>query len=142
MVEQGHFVQAGRENFEDGSLCFRNTIADAVDGMRPNVALLSGVLQYIPNAAGILAELVSTGIETIVIDRTPFVDDDATIISVQHVPSRIVKSSYPTYLFSQSNLLGDAWQNYRILVEFEAIDRTIFSLGRRIVFKGMILVKR
>src|SRR5690606_1701818 len=45
VVEQEHFVRAGREEFSTDRLNFFYSIAECVESAAPNVALLSGVLQ-------------------------------------------------------------------------------------------------
>jgi hypothetical protein len=53
-----------------------------------------------------------------------------------------VKSSYPARLFARADLLEPLAARYSVLAEFDDLDGTIFSLGRRIEFKGMILMQR
>jgi putative methyltransferase (TIGR04325 family) len=141
VVEQEHFVAAGRRRFESRELRFASSIGEAASIATPNVALLSGVLQYLPEPARVLAELAVAGLPTIIIDRTPFIDGPRSIITVQHVPAKIVKSSYPAHLFARANFLEPLAARYSVLTEFDALDATIFSLGRRIGFKGMVLTR-
>jgi putative methyltransferase (TIGR04325 family) len=142
IVEQEHFVAAGRQRFETEELRFASSIGEAVSAAAPNVALLSGVLQYLSEPARVLAELADAGPQTIVIDRTPQIDGPRSIITVQHVPAEIVKSSYPARLFTLADLIEPLAARYSALAEFDGRDGVILSLGRRIEFKGMILTKR
>ena len=48
VVEQENFVRCGREQFETEKLKFYYTIAECIQHAKPNVVLLSSVLQYLP----------------------------------------------------------------------------------------------
>jgi putative methyltransferase (TIGR04325 family) len=75
VVEQEHFVATGRRRFESRELRFVSSIGEAVNIAAPNVALLSSVLQFLPEPARMLAELADAWLPTIIIDRTPFIMD-------------------------------------------------------------------
>src|ERR1035437_6301468 len=47
IVEQRHFVDCGREFFENDKLKFYYTIEDCIEKHKPDVLLISGVLQYL-----------------------------------------------------------------------------------------------
>lgn len=139
VVEQEHYVKAGRSRFESSELHFAHSIAEATKRFPPNVAVLSSVLQYLPDPAAILKEMVETGVQAIIINRTPVINAAQSIITVQRVPARIVKSSYPARLFARDDLLGALGGKYRLLAEYDDLqDGPILSLGRLIRFKGFI----
>lgn len=141
VIEQPQFVQAGRAKFENSQLHFATTIGEAAARAAPNVAVLSSVLQYLPEPAEVLTELADTGVQTIIIDRTPVIEGKRPIITVQHVPSQIVRSSYPAHLFTRADLLAPLASRFSILAEFDAVGEVIYSLGRRVSFAGMVLTK-
>jgi putative methyltransferase (TIGR04325 family) len=100
IVEQQRYVECGRREFEDGSLKFHESIGECVQNMRPNVILLSSVLQYLEKPHDILAELASHDVSYIVVDRTPFRDGEKDSLLIQQVAKSIYPASYPMWAFS------------------------------------------
>ena len=49
-----------------------------------------------------------SGVDTVVIDRTPFTTRATDLPTVQEVPAEIYPASYPAWLLSRERLLGDA----------------------------------
>ncbi|MFK8060220.1 MAG: methyltransferase, TIGR04325 family [Polaribacter sp.] len=98
IVEQKHFVETGKTHFKDSFLDFFFTINSCISVRKPNVILLNSVLQYLENPYKILKELLETNVETIVIDRTAFIDVKEDLICVQNVPS--YKAKIPHWFFS------------------------------------------
>ncbi len=74
VVEQAHFVDIGKEEFETDELKFEYSIADAVQKYHPNIALISGVLQYLENPYTWLDEIVKHKIPYFCIDLKSFSD--------------------------------------------------------------------
>lgn len=138
IVEQEHFVNIGKKNFEDNILKFYPTIPDCVKEQSPNVLVLSSVLQYLENPYQIIDSLVTeTQANFILIDRTPFSSEER--IAIQTVPSSIYKASYPCRIFSLEkfkNLFSD--KGYKFVEEFNAVDGDKKSF----YFKGFILTKK
>jgi putative methyltransferase (TIGR04325 family) len=141
VVEQEHYVVAGRARFEVGRLRFASTIEEAA-ASAPNVALLCSVLQYLPDPVQTLRDIARTSVKTIIIDRTPVIEAPESLISVQHVPAQIIASSYPAHLFTRADLLAPLAADFEVLTEFDAEDGAVFALGRRIAFKGVIFSRR
>ena len=100
IVEQAHFVAAGRRDFEDERLRFYDSVDDAVAAGRPDAVLLGGVLQYLEHPYALLERLAAIPPELMILDRMPFSDLDDDRISVQHVPAEIYRASYPSHVFS------------------------------------------
>jgi putative methyltransferase (TIGR04325 family) len=143
VVEQPHYVAAGRERLASGPLGFADTMEEAARRAAPDIILFSGVLQYLSDPWEVLRQTVAIRPGLIVVDRTPFIEDASSLITVQHVPARIVKSSYPARLFALSELLAPVLSNgYEELGRFDAVDGTIYSLRRHIRFQGIILTRR
>ena len=139
VVEQPHFADCGAQLFADGTLGFSATIADASKMVSPNAIVLSGVLQYLSDPAGILKELADIGARTIVIDRTPVIDGVRDVIALQKVSPRIVRSSYPVRLFTRASVLAPFESRYRVVAEFDAVDSPMGGVLRRIEFRGYLL---
>lgn len=136
VVEQPHFVEAGRREIADGRLAFHATLEDAWAASPPDLVLLSGVLQYVPDPEAVLARIVERRPAFIVIDRTPLNEADRDLLAVQQVPEGMGRASYPIRLFSRKALVAPLESRYRVVAEFDAVDGVI-GIGRhRSRFRG------
>lgn len=102
VVEQKHFVSAGKDDFEDECLKFFESINECVVAIKPRVLLLSSVVQYLESPYQVLGELLENDFDIVIVDRTPFSFSDRDIIKLQVVPPTIYKASYPCRFFSRS----------------------------------------
>lgn len=138
IVEQAHYVKAGREHIEHGQLRFYETFNDAVNDEPVDVVLFSGVLQYLEEPFQILEALLKNGPKIIVIDKLIANGTDKHQVFVQKVPSRIYKASYPVWSLSQIRLLEFIdMHGYHLVESFDAGEfPQIYSFGA--VFKGFI----
>lgn len=142
VVEQGHYVEAGRRQFENENLLFYETVSAAAKAAPPNVVLASGVLQYVPDPEKVLRSFVATGADYIVIDRTPIALDGRQVISTQSVPRSINPSSYPLRLFNEDHLKAPLLACYGELASFQAVDGILGYGPLKAVFKGFIFKKK
>jgi putative methyltransferase (TIGR04325 family) len=142
IVEQEHFVRCGRELFADEQLQFFFTLSECVREIAPNVALLSSVLQYLPNPQRVLDELANCDIPYLVIDRTPFSTHGRDYVTVQHVPPSIYPADYPCWIFARKPFLARLLARYDVLAEFDSNDGAASAGGLRFQFGGMIVRKR
>jgi putative methyltransferase (TIGR04325 family) len=138
VVEQSHFVEAGNTYFADDILSFYNTIADSISHYQPDVVLFSGVLQYLPEPFVILQETISSKADYIVIDRNPFIVKGNIVLSLQKVPKQIVDSSYPVWLFNESEFKRVFSGKYSEIATFNALDGTVGHGRLKADFKGII----
>lgn len=140
VVEQHDFVEAGRQ-YEDEHLRFFETIAQCTAAIDPSVALLSGVLQYLPDPHAILREIAGSGVDAIVIDRTPVTGLDRDLPVVQEVPATIYEASYPAWLLSTDLLLA-ALPDWDLVAGFPGIeDDQRTTSGLEFAWKGMLLTR-
>lgn len=142
VVEQGHYVQAGKRQFENETLRFYETVPAAALASPPHVVLASGVLQYVPDPEGVLRSFAATGANYIVIDRTPIGVDGRQVISTQSVPRSINPSSYPLRLFNEDRLKAVLLPDYDEVASFQAVDGTLGYGALKAVFKGFIFKKK
>ncbi len=144
VVEQPHFVQCGQAHFRTDQLDFFYTIKEGVEKIRPSVALLSSVLQYVPEPYDVLKELIECEIRYLIIDRTPFSDLDDDIITVQHVPASIYPASYPCRVFARNAFQKRLSEKYDVVTTFDgnSIDAANYADGSKFEFGGMILCKK
>jgi putative methyltransferase (TIGR04325 family) len=71
----------------------------------PDLALFSGVLQYLKQPYDVLQSLIEKKVKYILILRTPLHDKQEQIM-VQIVPKSIYKSSYPIRIFNDKDFLN------------------------------------
>lgn len=144
IVEQAAQVACGKGDFESPELRFYASVDECLAAHRPNVLLLSSVLQYLPEPYQTLKELAQRGIPCIIIDRTAFLDkaNDHERLTVQHVPPSIYEASYPAWFLSESKVhsLVQA-AGYRLLADFAAPDVGA-PHGEKACCKGFIFEKK
>ncbi len=104
IVEQQHFVEAGRREFETDSLRFFLNCKEASHWQKPDILVLSSVLQYLENPWQLIPDALLQNVGAVLVDRTP-IHEAPDRICVQKVPAWIYKSSYPCRIFSRSSLL-------------------------------------
>jgi putative methyltransferase (TIGR04325 family) len=138
IVEQPDFVGCGRAEFEDENLKFFDDIASCVESIHPNVAFLSGVLQYIENPFEVFSELSRHNFRYLVIDRTPFGGMYRDHLTVQNVPKKIYRASYPCWVFSRSSFLAKIPERFELIAEFDSRDGWARAGGIRFSYGGMI----
>ena len=117
VVEQPRFAVAGREEFQNGELEFYTTVTEACDAGMLDVLLLASVLPYLPSPFATLSRLLETGARWIVVERTGFVLDGKTRLTVQHVPRSIYAASYPCWFFDRAEFLAQFAGRYRLVSE-------------------------
>lgn len=141
VVEQEHFVRCGRDQFETEHLKFYYTVAEVIQQSKPNVALISSVIQYLPEPYALLDELIASGIPYIIIDHTPFSKKEGDRISVQQVPASIYAASYPCWIFGEKSLHKVFHGRYEVLACFDSSYGSAISNDLEFSFGGMILRK-
>lgn len=103
VVEQPHYVEAGREYIQDEHLRFYKTLEECLAENQPNVILLSSVLQYIERPYELLDKLGKINVKLIIVDRTPFVEDGEDKLAIQRVPKWIFTATLPAWQFSEKS---------------------------------------
>jgi len=136
IVEQKHFVDVGKEEFEDETLKFYYDVKACVEHEKSNVLVLSSVLQYIENPYQLLDEILKYNFEFIFIDRSPFSLSGNDEIKLQVVPSDIYTASYPCWFFDEAFFINYFLsKGYDIIERFEALD----GRNDEYNFKGVLL---
>ena len=135
VVEQRHFVDAGKKDFEDDRLKFFNTVDECMKQEHPNILILSSVLQYIEKPYELLDFILKNDFEAILIDRTTF---SKTIekIKLQIVPPSIYEASYPCWFFDELKFITYfESNNYNVVESF----MTTEGESNEYIFKGFIM---
>lgn len=135
VIEQTHFVECGKNEFQNENLKFYTNTDECLANEKMDVVFLSSVLQYLEKPESMLIELSKTKADYILIDRTPFIEDLNNRLTVQSVPKSIYKASYPAWFFSNNKfdeLITKV--GYRPIEEFDGDDDV--GIGK---FKGYFL---
>lgn len=138
IIEQPEHVKIGKEYFEDDVLKFYPNIEMCMSESKPNVILLSGVLQYLEKPYEMLNKMLDLSIDHIIIDRTPFWDGSTDRLCVQKVPPTVYPASYPIWVLSNQiffNYFRN--KNFEIIAEFQSLD--LLKAPVHAIWKGMIL---
>lgn len=134
VVEQPHFVEAGRAHVQNETLVFYPTIMECVAAENPNVLLLSSVLQYLERPFAVLDELIGSGVEIILVDRTSL-STNGDVFKIQVTPKNICSSRYPIRYFDRTKLISFFnRKGFCCVEEFSSLDN--FDSGA--VWKGFL----
>lgn len=142
IVEQRHYVEYGRNEFENGELRFYLSVEECFEKMPVNTVLLSSVLQYLESPYDLLAKLKERNAAYIVIDRTPFSGAHDDVITVQRVPASIYPASLPCRVFSKQKMVACLSGRYEIIAEFQNSDGRGIAGGKSFDFSGMIFRRK
>lgn len=123
IVEQENFVTTGKQFFEDTHLKFFYDIDSCIHIEKPDVILLSGVVQCLEDPYKFLEKLLSYNFNHILFDRTAFVKEGSDRLTIQKVPPEIYSASYPAWFFSLDKFLSFFAEKYDLLLEFNSDDR-------------------
>ena len=118
VVEQAHYVAAGRREFETPALSFWPDLRSASEGPPANVAVLSSVLQYIPEPYAVIDEVVRLGPAWIFIDRLPLLEGPTDRLTIEHVPPDIGTETYPAWFLSEERFVKAVSGRYRTVDRF------------------------
>lgn len=143
VVEQAHFVKAGRREFSTPPLDFHADLASLPPPVAPRLLLASSVLQYLPHPMQHLQDWEARGIDTIVLDRAPVWDGADDRACVQEVPRHIYDASYPCWVLSRPRLLDRLSRHWQLICEFDCPEgRHTARRGPSFEFKGFVWERR
>lgn len=140
IIEQPAHVKIGKEYFEDETLKFFSDIENCLSETKPNVIVLSSVLQYLESPYEILNKLMDLPCDYLIIDKTPFWEGPRDRLCVQQVPPSIYSASYPSWIFTKGKFLRYiAQKEYKVIVDFENVDH--LSGPVEFGYRGMIIFR-
>ncbi len=145
IVAQENFVTEGIKNFQDDVLKFYYTIDDCLKENKPNVIVLSSVLQYLENPYSFLEEIMKYNFENIIFDLTGFVEGDDDIPTLQIVPEKIYKADYACWFFNEEKFLKFFENKYDLIFDFDCSigrDFEIYNYNKRAKYKGFYFTKK
>jgi putative methyltransferase (TIGR04325 family) len=139
VVEQAHFVKVGRQHIRDERLVFYPTIAECVAVEKPNVVLLSSVLQYLEDPYAVLDEISCSGAGIILVDRTSFHDGENDFVALQKVGEAIYTASYPLWIFSKKNFMKHLSETFDLVTEWLSPEGCVGCTIGRFSFNGFVM---
>lgn len=146
IVEQAHYIDCGRLFFEDEVLKFHYSIEDCLAHGPVDLAILSSVVQFLPEPHAFLEKLAAYGFRHIIFDRTFFVNGDCDRITVQNVWPSVYEASYPSWFFNEEGFLRHFQANYITGGEFSSYvpGESVLEIDREPVAyaKGFYLTKK
>lgn len=140
IVEQIRYVENGKKWFENDFLHFYSDLSVCLAETKPNVALLSSVLQYLEHPYLVLDQIQNISCNVVIIDRTPFWNGPEDHLCVQTVPPDIYPASYPSWIFSRKRFYDHVQRNWQVLAEFDNSDKLPGPVS--FDYQGVIIVRR
>jgi putative methyltransferase (TIGR04325 family) len=148
IIEQPHIVEEGKKRFEHENLKFVNNFNEYkyLNVPKPTIFLASGVLQCIENIDFIFDEISSTKYKFVIIDRTPFFNNEIEQdqITIQYVPQEYYgqKVSLPVRIFNQEKFIN-ALCDYNLLINSASFDCLEYNLdGKFFSYRFMFFVRK
>jgi len=126
IVEQQGFVEIGLKDFSTSILKFFYNIDDCFNSFKPDVVLLSSVIQYIEEPYLLLDSIIAKRPDYILFDRTPFIKENDRI-TIQKVHPAIYKATYPCWFFNKEKFLAYMSRSYELIFGFDALDKANIS---------------
>ncbi|MET1054661.1 MAG: TIGR04325 family methyltransferase [Pedobacter sp.] len=117
IVEQEHYVNCGKLNFEDDYLKFYHSIDDCLQDKKIDLILISSSVQYLEAPHEFLEKFAGYKFDFIVFDRTAFHDGAEDRLTLQIVPPEIYEASYPSWFFAADKFLNPFKSTYKIICE-------------------------
>jgi putative methyltransferase (TIGR04325 family) len=141
VIEQKHFVEAGKKYFQSESLHFHESIDECTSLHEVDFVLLSSVLQYMEEPESIIRNLKNTKANVILIDKTIVNYSQRNRIYVQKVPPYIYPASYPCWSFSEEWLIEKLFDSYKLSTDFVSLPFPELS-NINSLFKGYVFSKK
>ncbi len=116
IIDQKKFIEIGKSEFENDSLCFFEKISDINHEI--DVTLFGSSLCYLEKPYETLKDIIELNSKYIIINRTPFTSSFDEFISIQHVPKNIYNASYPFWTLSKPKLINYLSPKYKLLEEW------------------------
>jgi len=122
IVEQPHFVETGKKEFENDSLKFYFSIEECVSQNMPEVQciLFGSVLPYMEKPYELLSDIFKKKFTYIIVARTFFTKNKPDRITIQKVPKSYYDASYPCWIFNESKFIDFFHRaGYEVVYDFK-----------------------
>jgi putative methyltransferase (TIGR04325 family) len=142
VVEQRHYVECGKREFENSELKFEYTIDDVVSLQKIDCIVLSGVLQCLDKPKDWLAKIKAYRFDYILLDRTSFIEYDQRLM-IETVPESIYHASFPCWFFNEKDLLDQFLPEYNLISDFKSADKSTTSKdNKKLYWKGFFFKRK
>jgi putative methyltransferase (TIGR04325 family) len=136
IVEQRHFVEYGKKEFENDQLKFHYSIEEVLENEKPACLLMSGVVQCLEDPFLWIEKIKSYNFDYILLDRTCFIEGDKRLM-IEVVPKKIYPASFPCWFFNEGEFLNPFLYKYDLIADFNSLDgETVTRDNKRIYWKG------
>ena len=144
VVEQKHFVEAGKREVAMDNLNFHFTITDALLQQDGQVLFMSSVIPYFKDPYELIKTVINYNFKFIIIDRTAFIEGDAERITKQIVPAFIYKASYPSWFLNEQKFINSFLEKYEMVFDFfSAFDpEGLLEDGAKVYRKGFYFKRK
>lgn len=144
IVEQPHFVDCGKENFENEQLKFYHSIESCLAVHKPNAVVLSSVLQYLENPDEIINKILKLNVPYLILDRLSLSNEKRDILTVQNVPAQYYESKLGHWFFSYDKLISKFSDRYELVASSPSYADSPLVLNKSVncFFKLLIFKKR
>lgn len=127
VVEQSHFVEIGKKQFETDVLKFHfsldECVAESNETEQIECMLISSVLQYLEKPYELLSDFLKRRFKYIIFARTGFTKNNKPDkITIQKVHKSYNDESYPCWVFNEKKIIDFFQQNGYEMV-YDYIDR-------------------
>jgi putative methyltransferase (TIGR04325 family) len=142
IVEQSHYVDAGKKYIQDGQLKFFNSIDKCFQENSVDLVIFSGVLDLIGSTHDVLEKVFLMNVKFIIVDRSVFLDDSSDSgedkFVLQIIPPSIFPAILPFRLLSWKKMKATLdVAGYKVVENFPSIG----GKGDYWEFRGFIAVK-
>ncbi len=142
IVEQPSFVACGKRDFADERLRFYDNIEACLAERKPQVLLLSSVLQYLERPYELLHG-VRDRFPSVIVDLTPVHGGPRDRLTVQTVPPTIYTARYPCWIFSEAAITDALAHDFATVAAFDSHIGQDIRVGRmRARYRGFILERK
>lgn len=138
VIEQPHFVDCGKREFENDELKFYVDIDACVSEQKPDAILLSGVLSYLERPYEVLEKIINIGCANILVARQAFSREARDRLTIQIVPPHIYQASYPHWFLNPARFMGCFRGRYDLVTEFYSMD----SANIPAFYRGLFFEKK
>lgn len=118
IVEQRHYVECGKVNFENETLKFYPGIDECLLEQKIDLVLLSSSVQYLEKPHEFLQQLERYHFDFLLFDRIAFNHNSRDRLTLQIVPPEIYPASYPSWFFDENRFLNHFSNSYKVVTSF------------------------
>lgn len=121
VVEQMHFVEAGRREFSLGGLSFWPSLDAATADGAPDLLFTSGALQYVEAPWRLIEAIVALGAPYMLFERLPLWPEGRDRLTVEQVPPEYGATSYPSWFLDEARFLATVEPAYEALGRYATL---------------------